>query len=210
MSRDKRSEEGPPSGTSTPDGAWHWSNGQWLRVDDSGPHEAAGGSPPPSRDSRGWKTRLGWALGLASVGILLVAAATSSGGTVAGTGSDEYATVRGSLLIVGGGGYTRYDPCHGIAGGGDSYGLVEPFDYSDLDAGTSVRVHDASGDIIGTGALSEGDYAKSNGINSGDGCRFTFDVPLTSTSTHYQLVIADRPPFDFRETDGLDLVVGPH
>ena len=114
-----------------------------------------------------------------------------------------------TLTLTGGGGYTTYDPCYGTANG-----LV---DYSDLTDSTPVRVLDAAGSIDGTALLGSGTYsadnalldAESGGIGPYTSCTFSFHVKLDHSSTHYQLVIGSRSPYDFESTKvPLDLTLG--
>ncbi|MBY9074248.1 hypothetical protein K1X13_05370 [Nocardioides sp. WL0053] len=197
----------PPAGTLSPDGAWRWQDGQWVSTTDDGDSLRVRQEQEAGRKRKhGWlpRRKILVLAGGAALVVLAIALTAVRGGESAGSQAIE---ARGSLVIVGGGGYTTYDPCHGISGGGY---IVDPFDYTDLRDGTPVKVLDASGTIIGTGSLGPGDYVKDNGVNGGDGCRFRFTVPLDSKSSHYQLVIGDRPTFDFEDPSDLDLVVGPH
>lgn len=161
-------------------------------------HIAAGPSPGSPRSRR---TLIAVACGLV---LLLLAGGVAVALTQQGSRSGTE-TVRGSITIIGGGGYTKYDPCHGISG----ESLYSTFDYSDIHGGTTVRVLNASGSVIGSGTLSEGKYLTDSGFSASDGCRFAFEVDLDAESTRYQLVVAERPPYDFTELEDLDLSVGP-
>lgn len=99
---------------------------------------------------------------------------------------------------MGGGGYTTYPRCHGT-----NNGLI---DNSDMTPDAAVKVLDASGTIVGTTTLGSGDYIP--GVGDVNVCRFKIDVPLDSSSKHYQLVIASRQPYDFDDPNSVDLSLG--
>jgi hypothetical protein len=77
------------------------------------------------------------------------------------------------------------------------------WDYTDITGGAPVRVLDADGTVLGSDALSEGDYDSASNY-----CKFTFNVPIDDSSDRYQLVVGTRPPYDFRAGDKLDLQMG--
>jgi hypothetical protein len=200
----------PPDGTLSPDGAWRWDQGHWVAVSSqpspSGPPSDDPNAPPLKHPTRRHKP-IYWVIG----SLLSFAAVVTA--VLLFRQSEKppvRVSVQGHLVIVGGGGYNKDDPCHGVSGGGDDMGLVAPFDYTDLQLGTPVKVLSASGVTIGTGSFSDGSYLRRNGVNGGDGCRFSFNIPLDHVSPRYELVIANRPPYDFDDPHALDLVVGPH
>jgi hypothetical protein len=130
---------------------------------------------------------------LAAVGI---AVATSAAGGGAGVGAqDEDPVVTGSVTIFG---FSGSSPCVGDRSDGT---MAVPHDYTDLRGGTSVRVLDADGTILGSGSLADGRVTD-------QGCRLDFRIPLDDATSRYQLVIGDRPAFDFTSLDGLDLTIG--
>lgn len=107
------------------------------------------------------------------------------------------AHVRGSLTLQGGGGYTTDTPCYG-----NSNSLV---DFSDIRGGTRVNILDASNKIVGSGELQPGISVP---IPSSTLCRFDFDIPLDSTSSHYQFALGSRPPYTFDDPSNLVLTLG--
>ena len=99
---------------------------------------------------------------------------------------------------MGGGGYTTQTPCYGT-----DNGLI---DNHDMKPDTPVKVLDATGTIIGSTTLGPGEYkAGAGGVNV---CVFTIDMKLDAKSKHYQLVIADREPYDFNDPSAVDLSLG--
>lgn len=167
-------------------------------------------SPPPNDAKTGITGPAAWTrrrtLWTAGVGLLVLVAAVAA--VTLRNHSGAATVVDGTLTIVGGGGYTTDNPCRSLAGGGAGT-YVRPFDYTDIYQGAQVKVLDKAGSIVGTGELSPGEYMKDNGLDGGDGCRFAFTIPLDSTSTHYQLVLGTRPPYNFAKSDlPLQLVVG--
>jgi len=107
-------------------------------------------------------------------------------------------TVHGSMTLMGNGGYTTHSPCVG-----SSNGFV---DFSDMRSDTPIKILDASGTIVGTATLGDGQYIQSAAFSGT--CKFTFDIPLDSSSSHYQIVIGTRPPYDFTDPNALDLSLG--
>lgn len=138
-----------------------------------------------------------WALlaGLAAVLVLGIAIAV-----FVSTRGGSNPTVEGSLTLVGGGGYTESTPCQGT-----SNSLI---DNSDMGPDTPIKILDASGTIIGGGTLGPGEYKAVGGISGGSQCRFTFVIPLDAASTRYQIVIAERTPYDFTDPTSLELTLG--
>lgn len=130
--------------------------------------------------------------GIAAAVLILAAIA------VLATRAGSHPTLHGSMTLMGGGGYTTSSPCLGT-----SNGIV---DFSDMRATAPIKILDASGTIIGTGTLGDGQYIKSSAFEGT--CKFTFDIPLDGASSHYEIVIADRPPFDFSDPSSLDLSLG--
>lgn len=129
----------------------------------------------------------------------IVAAVMAVGAVVVlATRGGNQPTVHGSLTLAGGGGYTTESPCVGT-----SNGIV---DYSDLRSNTPIKILDASGTILGTDTLGDGEYVKSSAFNGT--CKFVFDIPLDTSSNHYQIVIGTRPPYDFTDPNALDLSLG--
>jgi hypothetical protein len=130
-----------------------------------------------------------------AVGGAVAAAAISASGSSAH--KQKAPTVHGTLTLVGGG-YTTYNPCDGI-----NNGLV---DNSDMKSYTPVKILNASGTIVGTGYLGTGAVVRDPlGYRV---CRFSFDIKLDAASKHYQLVVADRQPYDFDNPSALDVSLG--
>jgi hypothetical protein len=189
---------GPPDGTLSPDGAWRWQNESWVPTDARRAEERTTSAVPTSKGSHGIAPRVSSSRGkwtLIAVGVLALALLIGGGVTLLSTGNADSVSVQGSLTITTGGN-TKYDPCVGTSG----Y-VFTPYDYTDLRAGTPVRILNSSGTIIGTGSLGDGHYSK------GIGCRFDFDIPLDSSSADYQIVIGQRPPYDFTDPSRLHLSV---
>lgn len=156
------------------------------------PHHAAHTPEKPSgRRLSPWLLLVGVGL----VGVIAVV-------VVVGTRAGSSPTVHGTLVLIGGGGYTTDTPCEGT-----SNGLV---DFSDMRSSTPIKILDASGTIIGSGLLGPGTYEATGGgvTGSGSQCKFTFLIPLDAASTHYQVVIGSRPPYDFTDPNALDLSIG--
>lgn len=193
-----------PENTLSPDGKFRWGTGGWTPVDAVPPSPGsalAATFPAPAGRS---KRRI--ILGV--IGLVVVAAVAATL-TLALSGSAQSdATLNAKLTLTGGGGYTTHSPCYGT-----NNGLV---DYSDLNATTQVEVLDATGTIDGTTQLGNGVYsannrildAQSGGYGPYTSCTFTFRANLDHSSTHYQLLIGQRPPFNFDDPSSLDLTLG--
>jgi hypothetical protein len=71
-----------------------------------------------------------------------------------------------------------------------------------MNADTAVKILDTSGTILGITKLGPGQYEDNR-------CVFNFSVQLDDTSTHYQIVIGSRDPYDFDDVNAVHLSLGP-